>query len=225
MNSEKVIIFDLDGTLLNTLDDLTDCVNYMLEKYGFSPRSRSDIRRFLGNGARNLIERSLDGGLDGDDFERFLEEYKAYYEQNSGIKTAPYDNLVDLIGRLRKRGFKIAVVSNKPDGAVQSLCELYFPGLVDFAVGDRADICRKPSADPVLLAMKTLVCDEAVCIGDSEVDIHTAKNAGVPCVCVTWGFRDKDELIECGADYLADSADGLEAILLDVLTKTGERTE
>lgn len=225
MNCNKAIIFDLDGTLLNTLDDLTDCVNYMLRKHGFSPRIRSDIRRFLGNGARNLIERSLEGRLAGERFESFLEEYKAYYEQNSGIKTAPYDNLVDLIGRLRKRGFKIAVVSNKPDGAVQSLCELYFSGLVDFAVGDRADICRKPSADPVLLAMKTLGCGEAVCVGDSEVDIHTAKNAGVPCVCVTWGFRDKDELIECGADYLADSADELEAILLDILTIAGERTE
>lgn len=225
MNCNKAIIFDLDGTLLDTLDDLTDCVNYMLRKYGYPLRSRLDVRRFLGNGARQLIDLSLDGRLTGESFESFLEEYKAYYEQNSGIKTAPYDNLVDLIGRLREKGFKIAVVSNKPDGAVQSLCELYFPGLVDFAVGDRADIRRKPSADPVLLAMKTLNCDEAVCIGDSEVDIETAKSAGVPCVCVTWGFRDRDELALGGADYLVDSADELEAILIDILTKRDERTE
>ena len=225
MNCNKAIIFDLDGTLLNTLDDLTDCVNYMLRKHGYPLRDRLEIRRFLGNGARNLIERSLEGRLAGERFESFLEEYKAYYETNSGIKTAPYENLVDLLVRLREKGFKTAVVSNKPDGAVQSLCELYFPGLVDFAVGDRDDICRKPAADPVFLAMKTLDCGEAVYIGDSEVDIKTARSAGVPCICVTWGFRDREELIASGADYLADSADELETILLDILTKAGERTE
>ena len=224
MDCKKAIIFDLDGTLLDTLDDLTDCVNYMLKKYGYPPKDRLEIRRFLGNGARYLIERSLDGALDGEAFERFLEEYKEYYEKNSGIKTKPYENIVDLLGRLRELGLKIAVVSNKPDGAARYLCDLHFPNLVDFALGDRDDIRRKPSADPVLLAMKELGCDEAIYVGDSEVDIKTAKNANIPCVSVTWGFRDRDELAASGASHFADNADGLGAILLD-LTNTGERID
>lgn len=224
MNCNKAVIFDLDGTLLDTLDDLTDCVNYMLEKYGYPSKDRIEIRRFLGNGARYLIERSLDGALEGEAFERFLEEYKEYYEENSGIKTAPYENIVDLLGRLREHGFKIAVVSNKPDGAARYLCDLHFPELVDFALGDRDDIRRKPSADPVLLAMRELGCNKAVYVGDSEVDIETARNAGIPCVSVTWGFRDRDELAASGASYFADNADELGAILLD-LTNKGERID
>ena len=225
MNDNKAIIFDLDGTLLDTLDDLTDAVNYMLEKYGYPLRDRSDIRRFLGNGARHLIECSLDGRLTGEGFEAFFEEYKAYYEEHSGIKTKPYDNIVGMIERLRERGFKIAVVSNKPDGAAKYLCGLYFPDLVDFALGDREDIRRKPAADPVLLAMRELGCDEAVYVGDSEVDIETARNAGIPSVSVTWGFRDRDQLVASGADCFADDANELEAILIGKLMKTGERTE
>jgi len=224
MDCKKAIIFDLDGTLLDTLDDLADCVNYMLKKYGYPLKNRSEIRRFLGNGARYLIERSLDGALEGEAFERFLEEYKEYYEKNSGIKTAPYDNIIDLLGRLRELGLKIAVVSNKPDGAARYLCDLHFPKLVDFALGDRDDIRRKPAADPVLLAMRELDCDEAVYVGDSEVDIKTAKNANIPCVSVTWGFRDKDELMANGASHFADNADELGAILID-LTNTGERID
>lgn len=225
MNCKKAIIFDLDGTLLDTLDDLTDCVNYMLNKYGYPPRDRLEIRRFLGNGARYLIDRSLGGALNGEDFERFLTEYKAYYEANSGIKTKPYDNIVGMMGRLKDNGFKIAVVSNKPDGAAKYLCDIYFSGLVDFALGDREDICRKPAADPVLFAMRELNCDEAVYVGDSEVDIETAKNANIPCVSVTWGFRDKEDLIASGANHFADNADELETMLINKLTKTGERTE
>ena len=223
MDSKKAIIFDLDGTLLDTLDDLTDCVNYMLEKYGYKLRNRLEIRRFLGNGARYLIDCSLGGALEGKVFERFLEEYKAYYEKNSGIKTKPYDNIVALLGRLKKLGFKIAVVSNKPDGAARYLCDLHFPELVDFALGDRDDIRRKPAADPVLLAMKELDCGEAVYVGDSEVDIQTAKNANIPCVSVTWGFRDRDELMVSGASYFADNVDELGTILLNLMN-TGERT-
>lgn len=224
MNSEKAIIFDLDGTLLDTLDDLTDCVNYVLGKHGYKLRDRLEIRRFLGNGARYLIDCSLGGALEGDAFECFLEEYKAYYEKNSGIKTAPYENIVDLLGRLREKGFKLAVVSNKPDGAARYLCDLHFPKLIDFVIGDRADIRRKPAPDPVLLAMRELGCDDAIYVGDSEVDIQTAKNANVPCVSVAWGFRDRDELIASGADYLADTADELGVILLN-LNNTSERID
>ena len=211
------VLFDLDGTLLDTYMDLVNAVNHMLREYNYPERCPEDVRRFLGNGAADLVHRSLPSGVDAETEERFLAGYKEYYNQHSKIFTKPYDGVLDVLASLRKKGVKAAVVSNKPDLTVRKLCEEYFCGLVDFSVGDRADIKRKPAADPLFFAMKALDCDVAVYVGDSEVDVEAAKNAGLPCVTVTWGFRDRDLLQECGAKIFADTAEELEKEIFELL--------
>ena len=151
-----------------------------------------------------------------------MKEYKIYYNEHSRILTKPYDGVIDALKRLRQKGIMTAVVSNKPDMTVKGLCELYFDGLVDFSVGDRPDIKRKPAADPIYFAMERLGCDKAVYVGDSEVDVLAAKNAGLPCVSVTWGFRDRDVLEECGADIFADRSEELLNKLYELLGVDGE---
>ena len=207
------VLFDLDGTLLDTYMDLVNAVNHMLREYNYPERCPEDVRRFLGNGAADLVHRSLPAGVDAETEERFLAGYKEYYNQHSKIFTKPYDGVLEVLESLRRSGIKVAVVSNKPDATVKTLCEEYFGGLVDFSVGDRPDIRRKPAADPLLFAMKELDCTRAVYVGDSEVDVEAANNAELPCVSVTWGFRDRDELIECGAEHLADNAAELYAFI------------
>lgn len=212
------VLFDLDGTLLDTYLDLVNAINHMLEKYGYPKRSPEDVRRFLGNGAADLVHRSLPADVDAATEEVFLNEYKEYYNANSKIFTKPYDGVLDVMKSLRDRGIKVAVVSNKPDLTVRGLCLEYFGALADFSVGDRADIKRKPAADPLLFAMKRLGCDRAVYVGDSEVDVEAAKNACMPCVSVTWGFRDRDVLEDCGASVFADSAEELKREILSLLS-------
>lgn len=211
------VIFDLDGTLLDTLLDLTDAVNYILKKYGFPERSASDVRRFLGNGARELVRCSLPEGIGGEELERYLEEYKSYYNDHSKIKTKPYDGVLELLKKLKGLGIKTAVVSNKPDAATHILCREYFGDLIDFALGDREGVKRKPDAEPIKIAMEKLGCDRAVFVGDSEVDVMTARNAELPCVCLTWGFRDRDLLEKYGAKVFASTASELEAAILDII--------
>ena len=219
--NEIAVIFDLDGTLLDTLDDLANAVSYILKKYDFPERKRADIRRFLGNGARDLMRRSVPANIDGEDFERILADYMEYYNAHSKILTKPYDGVLPLLAELKACGIKTAVVSNKPDVTVRLLSREYFGDLLDFALGDRPDIKKKPSADPILLAMKYLGCERAVYVGDSEVDILAAKNAGLPCISLTWGFRDRELLEEQGATCFAGTADELKSEIFKLLCVEG----
>ena len=173
--------------------------------------------RFLGNGARDLVTRSLPSGTDDEILEKFLEEYKVYYNEHSEIFTKPYDGVIDVLKELRENGIQTAVVSNKPDMTVRKLCEQYFEGLADLSVGDRPDIERKPSADPINFAIKALGCTKAIYVGDSEVDVLASKNAKLPCVSVTWGFRDLDVLEECGASIFANTADELKQRIYELI--------
>ena len=220
---KRAVLFYLDGTLLDTYMDLVNAVNHILAEYGYPERSPLEIRRFLGNGAADLVHRSIPEGTDVALEERILSDYKKYYNQHSKIFTKPYDGVLDVLKSLRDRGIKVAVVSNKPDFTVKELCVEYFGELVDFSVGDRADIQRKPSADPLFFAMKALDCDRAVYVGDSEVDVEAARNANLPCVSVTWGFRDRDVLEECGANIFADTTEKLEKEIFRLLDTNKEK--
>ena len=206
---KKAVIFDLDGTLLDTLDDLTDSTNYVLEKYGFETRTKKEIRSFIGNGVAKLIERAVPSGRDNPFYNECVEEFKKYYKSHSTIKTAPYSGITNLLCDLRSRGIAIGVVSNKFDGAVKELCKIYFESLIDCAVGDREGILKKPAPDSVFEAMRILGREKVVYVGDSDVDIKTANNAHIPCISVTWGFCDREKLRENGAEIYADSASEL----------------
>ena len=218
MGRYQAVLFDLDGTLLDTLEDLTDSVNTILGKYGFPLRDKKEIRRFLGNGSERLMKEALPEGISEADFVKYLWEYQAYYKAHMEEKTAPYEGILPLLEELRKAGLKIGVVSNKFDLAVKGLCEKYFPGYIDGAAGEReADgIRRKPAPDMVLTAAERLGVSVRDClyVGDSEVDILTAKNAGMDCVSVTWGFRDEDFLRKAGAAYLVHTAEELKNFIL-----------
>lgn len=195
------LIFDLDGTLLNTLEDLTDATNYALGCFGCPSRSLGEIRRIVGNGAKNQILKSLPGTPDDPDPEAVLSVYKSYYNTHCQVKTAPYPDIVDALEFLRQQ-YPIAIASNKPDSAVKALCEFWFPGIP--ALGERDGCPRKPAPDMVWEAMRMLQVDRCIYIGDSEVDITTAANAGVPCLSVLWGFRDQDALLSAGAEFFCD---------------------
>ena len=196
------ILFDLDGTLLNTLEDLTDSVNYTLRLHNCPERSPMEIRRFLGNGAKNLIERSLPADADDALRTEAFATYLAYYAQHNQIKTRPYDGILEALAEIRKE-FPVAVVSNKPDHDTKPLCKKYL-GEDIFALGQSDDCPKKPAPDMVYRAMAAIGVERCIYVGDSEVDILTAKNAGVPCLTVLWGFRDKDCLIENGATHFCD---------------------
>lgn len=202
----KAIVFDLDGTLLDTLDDLWLSVNYTMDKFGFPHRGRREVRGFLGGGVRVLVEKSLPEDKK-DMTDECLSVFKAYYDVHKDDNTRPYDGVIDMLKAVRAAGLKSAIVSNKYDAAVQQLKNVTFNGLVDFAVGEGNGIKTKPAPDGVLLALKNLGVskDEAVYVGDSEVDLKTAENSGLKCVAVTWGFRDRDFLIECGAKNVIDA--------------------
>lgn len=211
------ILWDLDGTLLDSLEDLKDSVNHTLEQYGLPGRSLEEIRRFVGNGARQLIALSMPGKADDPDVDSVLRDYQVYYTAHSQIKTKPYEGILAALETLGKK-FPMAVVSNKPDGAVKVLCSQYFPGV--YAMGESADCPRKPAPDMVFKAMKALGVDTCVYVGDSEVDVTTAANAGVPCLSVLWGFRDRKILEEAGGRYFCEDtgklADTLEKIIKEV---------
>ncbi len=201
------IIFDLDGTLLDTLDDLMEAANYALAQMGYPSRSREEIQSFVGNGVAKLMERAVPAGTSPDQTARALEIFKPYYELHRKDKTAPYPGILDALQTLRSKGCKLAVVSNKFDAAVKSLAQDYFPGLMDLAAGENeaGGIPKKPSPIMVLQTMAALGADPArsVYVGDSDVDLQTAKNAGLPCISVTWGFRSQDFLIQHGASVFA----------------------
>ena len=191
-------IFDLDGTLLDTLEDLADSVNYALKKHGLPMRTVEEVRIFVGNGVRKLIERAV--GNANAEIDAVLSDFKSYYGEHGDVKTKPYDGIKELLFALKNLGKKIAIVSNKMDSAVKSLAKIYFDGLIDVAIGENEEggVQKKPAPDSVLLALKALKTNNAVYIGDSEVDIQTAFNAHLPCLCVTWGFREDSFLKEQG---------------------------
>ena len=205
---KKAVIFDLDGTLLNTLGDLCDSVNFVLESYGFPTRSLKEVNSFIGNGIGELIRRSLPQN-EQDKFDDALEKFREYYGEHSNVKTCVYDGLIPMLEKLRAEGYKIGVVTNKVDFAAKALCKEYFGELVDIALGDRVGVPRKPEPDAVYEAMSILDVKSAVFVGDSDVDIATAKAANLPCIAVTWGFRDRAFLEEHGGEIFADTAEDL----------------
>lgn len=206
MRKYDTVIFDMDGTLLNTIEDIVDGVNYILKKHVYPERTFDEIRSFVGNGSARLMEQSLPGGTNNPDFEKCLNEYKQYYLENNNIKTSPYEGIMELLEELKNMNYKIAIVSNKNDDNIKELSRIYFGDYIKIAIGESNNIKRKPAADMVFCALEQLKSniENAVYIGDSEVDIYTAKNANMPCVSVCWGFREKEFLVKQGAEYLID---------------------
>ena len=198
---ETAILFDLDGTLLDTLEDLLDATNYALAQFGYPECSLSDLRRYVGNGAENQIHLCLPEGSSPDEIREVLTLYKAYYTSHCQIKTRPYSGIPEALAALQEK-YPIAIVSNKPDSAVKALCADYFPGI--FALGEAPGCPRKPAPDMVHKAMSAIGANRCIYVGDSEVDVLTAKNAGVPCLSVLWGFRDKADMAEAGAAAFCD---------------------
>ena len=201
-----IAIFDLDGTILNTLEDLADSTNYALKTCGYPERTMDEVRQFVGNGIRKLMERAVPEETPVEEIDRVHETFTAHYKVHCADKTRPYDGIMELLQNLKKDGCKLAVVSNKADYGVQELCKQYFDGVFDFAVGEREGIRKKPAPDSVNEVLKTLGCsrDRAVYIGDSDVDIQTAANAQMDHIIVEWGFRDVPFLIAKGAKVLVE---------------------
>lgn len=208
------ILFDLDGTLLDTLADLTDSTNYALRVHGFPEKTLEQIRSYVGNGARNQIRLSLPEGAGEETIQAVLDTYKTYYAAHCQIKTRPYAGIPEALAVLRDR-YPMAIVSNKPDIAVRELCARHFPGIC--ARGEGPGCPRKPAPDMVWQAMAELGIKKCVYIGDSEVDVLTARNAGVPCVSVLWGFREKAELEAAGAERFCETPQTLSAIVEEVI--------
>ena len=192
---KTAILFDLDGTLLDTLGDLTDATNYALAQFGYPPKTEAEVRRAVGNGAANQLRRCAPEGTAEDRIQEILACYKPYYTDHCRIRTRPYEGIPEALESIRAK-YPVAIVSNKPDGAVKALCADCFPGI--YALGETADCPRKPAADMVKKAMAAIGADTCIYVGDSEVDVQTAKNAGVPCIAVLWGFRDREDLENAG---------------------------
>lgn len=208
-SSIRSVIFDLDGTILNTLTDLTSSVNYALSLHHLPLKTEADVRAFLGNGMERLIRLSMDlpvdGSKDSDLYRTIYQEFRAHYALHSMDFTAPYEGIPKLLHALKAEGYLLAVVSNKGDAAVQPLIASCFPSLFDFACGEKEGVRRKPAPDTVNECLQYLgvPARKAIYIGDSEVDIETAKNARMPCISVTWGFRDEAQLLSSGASLFA----------------------
>jgi len=200
----KAVVFDLDGTLLDTLDDLAAATNWALRQNGRPERTREEVRRFVGNGVRRLIERALPEGEADPCFEQIFSDFKRYYVVHCQDSTHLYDGIAELLQSLKERGFKLAIVSNKLQAGVDELYEYYFRDTVEVAVGERPEVRRKPAPDMVLTALRELDVNpsEAVYVGDSDVDLQTAHNSGLVCISVLWGFRDRDFLVAHGAQTL-----------------------
>lgn len=200
-------IFDLDGTLLSTLGDLAASCNYALRSCGMPERSLDEVRQFVGNGVKMLMIRAVPGGEENADFEKAYATFREYYMHHNLDTTAPYPGIIDMLKRLSEGGAKLAVVSNKFYAATQELVAHFFGDYVKVAIGEREQIRKKPAPDTVIEALRQLGADanSAVYIGDSDVDIDTARAAGMPCISVLWGFRDKDFLIQHGAETLVES--------------------
>ncbi len=203
----NTVIFDLDGTILDTLEDLWSAVNFALNKHGYPSRTIDEVREFVGNGIKKLIERAVPASADEQSTLMVLESFKKYYGENSDVATKPYDGITDALCELKSLGIKVAVVTNKAHFAAAPLCEKYFGNAIDITIGEKQGVRKKPHPDTVFEAMAHLDVSHEQCVyvGDSDVDIQTAKNAGIPCISVTWGFRSKEFLQSSGATMIADS--------------------
>lgn len=201
MRQYDTYIFDLDGTLLSTLDDLAASTNYALRQHGMPEHTLDEVRWMVGNGVRLLIERATPGGASNPQFDSVFATFRSHYVEHSLDTTRPYPGIMEMLTELKRRGRRIAVVSNKFYAATQELCRHFFGDTVEVAIGEREGIRRKPAPDTVIEALRQLGVgpEGAVYVGDSEVDVATARNSGLPCISVLWGFRDRDFLTEHGA--------------------------
>ncbi len=206
------VLFDLDGTLLDTLEDLLDATNYALRCHGFPERTLRELRSFVGNGAANQIRLSCPEGTPEEKVQEVLAVYKPYYTAHCQIKTAPYQGI---LSALKKLDCPMAIVSNKPDPAVKALCAEHFPGI--YALGETPDCPRKPAPEMLYKAMAAIGADKVIYVGDSEVDVLTAQNANMPCLSVTWGFRDRDVLENAGAEYFCGRPEDLAEAIMNLI--------
>ena len=212
----KLAIFDLDGTILDTIDDLADSTNHILAKNNYPTHSKEDIRSFVGNGIYMLIKRALPKDTAEEEVLNVQKQFSAYYKQHCCDKTKPYQGIIELLEQLKKHSVKLAVVSNKGDFAVKILMDDYFPDLFDYSVGEKENVRKKPAPDSVneVLRVLNVALQDSVYIGDSEVDIQTAKNAKMDCISVSYGFREKQYLIDNGATVICDNIDQLKDLLI-----------
>ena len=217
----KGVLFDLDGTLLDTLEDLYQSVNAALTACGFPERTRMEVRSFVGNGVRNLMVRSVPDGEENPKFEECFQKFREHYAVHLNDHTVPYAGIMELLAELKEKGIPTAVVSNKSDAAVKELCRETFGDLVPLAIGESERVKKKPAPDTVIEAAAGIGVPRKDCVyvGDSEVDLATAENAGIPCISVSWGFRDKELLESLGAKMLLDTVSELRDCLLDMATK------
>ncbi|MBQ1667340.1 MAG: HAD-IIIA family hydrolase [Prevotella sp.] len=211
MNTYKTYIFDLDGTLLDTLNDLHASCNYALRTHGMPERSLEEVRQFVGNGVKKLMERAIPDGLDNPLFEETLQTFRQHYLLHNLDTTLPYPGIMEMLQQLKAQGKRIAVVSNKFYAATQDLCKHFFGDTIQVAIGEREDIKKKPAPDTVLEALRQLQVtrQDAVYVGDSEVDVETARNSGIPCISVLWGFRSKSFLLSHGATTFIETPNEL----------------
>lgn len=211
MREFETYVFDLDGTLLETLKDLAASTNFALRQYDMPEHSIEDVRMFVGNGVKKLMERAIPNGLDNPKFEEVYATFRQHYLNHNLDTTKPYDGIPELLRELKGRGKKLAIVSNKFYAATQDLARHFFPDTIKVAIGERENIKKKPAPDTVVEALRQLGVSKegAVYIGDSDVDIMTARNSGLPCASVLWGFRDKEFLLEHGATFFAEKPDDL----------------
>lgn len=209
MKQYETYIFDLDGTLLYTLDDLTASTNHALRVYGFPEHTKDEVRQMVGNGIRKLIERAIPRGTGNPKYEETFSEFATYYLKHSLDSTKPYPGIMEMLKTLKERGKRLAVVSNKYCKATEALCQTFFNEYIEVAIGESEAIRKKPAPDTVNEALKRLNADKAtaVYVGDSDVDIATARNCGIPCISVLWGFRDKDFLLRNGGTTFVESPD------------------
>ena len=205
--TNKTVIFDLDGTLLYTLEDLKDSVNFALSKFNYPQKNLEEIKNFVGNGVKVLMELSIPQGKNNENFDECLAIFKTHYAQNMYNKTKPYDGIIEMLENLQNLGFKTAVVSNKFDLATKELCKKYFAEKIEIAIGESENIRKKPAPDSVFKVMEILNSNKnsTYFVGDSEVDIQTAQNANIKCISVTWGYKNEEFLLKNGAKFLANS--------------------
>ncbi|MFP3155904.1 HAD family hydrolase [Lachnospiraceae bacterium ZAX-1] len=206
MATIDTVIFDLDGTLLDTLDDLSDSVNYVMLQHHFPHYTKEDVRKMVGNGIRTMMKRALPNGEKNTCYEQCIKEFQAYYATHMQHKTVPFSGIIPCLERLQQSGMKLAVVSNKFDHAVKLLCEEHFSSYIKTAIGESPSTAPKPAPDTVFRAIKELgsTVESCIYVGDSEVDIETAKNAHMPCISVSWGFKDRKFLQDHGAKIIVD---------------------
>ena len=215
MNKIDTVIFDMDGTVLNTLEDLADSVNYVLDRFDLPTREIAEYRLFFGSGIRYAISCAVPDGTPEELIDQMLPVFKKHYGVHCLDRTRPYDGILDLMRSLKEHGYRMAIVSHKIDPAVKELNERFFSEFVEVAIGEKEGIRRKPAPDTVEQALRELGCskEQAVYVGDSEVDLQTAKNTGIPCIAVLWGFRDKAFLVDQGAAVFAEKPDDVFSLI------------